>query len=90
MVEKGIVQLLANFKMRGRSVLALFYDDYRHDFVSRDFEGLLINLLTIEFFEYLLLQLNKFSNFSCNIDYLKLCPAPCTWDIKYWSYNYSF
>ena len=39
-VEKRIVQLLASFKMRGRSVLALFYGDYRHDFVSRGFEGL--------------------------------------------------
>ena len=31
--------------------------------------------MTIEIFEYLLLQLNKFSNFSCNIDYIELCPA---------------
>ena len=31
--------------------------------------------MTIEIFEYLLLQLNEFSNFSCNIDYIELCPA---------------
>ena len=46
------------------------------DFVSRGFEQTLINLTTIEIFEYLLLQLNKFkSNFSCNIDYMELRPA---------------
>ena len=31
--------------------------------------------MTIEIFEYVLLQLNKFSNFSCNTDYIELCPA---------------
>ena len=54
-------------------MLAFFYGDYRHDLspeVSKDF-----NLMTIEIFEYLLLQLNKFSNFSCNIDYIESCPA---------------
>ena len=45
------------------------------DFVSRGFEQTLINLTAIEIFENLLLQLNKLSNFSCNIDYLELCPA---------------
>ena len=38
-------------------------------------EQTLINLKAIEIFEYLLLQLNKLSNFSCNIDYMELCPA---------------
>ena len=37
-----------------------------HDFVSRGFEQTLINLMAIEIFEYLLLQLN---------DFLELCPA---------------
>ena len=45
------------------------------DFVSRGFEQTLINLTAIEIFENLLLQLNKLSNFSCNIDYMELCPA---------------
>ena len=31
--------------------------------------------MTVEIFEYLLLQLNKFGNFSCNIDHKELCPA---------------
>ena len=47
--------------------------EYRHDFVSRGFEETLINLTAIEIFEYLLLQLNKLSNFSCDIDYIELC-----------------
>ena len=38
-------------------------------------EQTLINLKAIEIFEYLLLQLDKSSNFSCNIDYMELCPA---------------
>ena len=38
-------------------------------------EQTLINLKAIEIFEYLLLQLNKLSNFSCNLDYMALCPA---------------
>ena len=38
-------------------------------------EQTLINLTAIEIFEYLLLQLNKLSNFSCNIDYMELCSA---------------
>ena len=38
-------------------------------------EQTLINLKALEFFEYLLLQLNKLSNFSCNIDCMELCPA---------------
>ena len=38
-------------------------------------EQTLINLKAIEIFEYLLLQLNKLSNFSCDIDYIELCPA---------------
>ena len=45
------------------------------DFVSRGFEQTLINLKAIEIFENLFLQLNKLSNFSCNIDYMELCPA---------------
>ena len=57
------------------------------DFVSKGFEQTLINLTAIEIFENLLLQLNKLikllqlnklnklSNFSCNIDYMELCPA---------------
>ena len=45
------------------------------DFVSRGFEQTLINLTAIEIFENLLLQLNKLSNFSCNIDYMDICPA---------------
>ena len=49
------------------------YGDYRHDFVSRGFEETLINLTAIEIFEYLLLQLNKSINFSCDIDYMELC-----------------
>ena len=52
-----------------------FYGDYRHDFVSRGFEETLINLTAIEIFEYLLLQFNKSSNFSCDIDCMELCPA---------------
>ena len=51
-----------------------FYGDYRNDFVSRGFQETLINLTAIEIFEYLLLQLNKLSNFSCDIDYIELCP----------------
>ena len=35
----------------------------------------LINLTAIEIFEYLLLQLNKLSNFLWNIDYIELCPS---------------
>ena len=38
-------------------------------------EQTLINLTAIEIFENLLLQLNKLSNISCNIDYMELCPA---------------
>ena len=38
-------------------------------------EQTLINLKAIEIFEYLLLKLNKLSNFSCNIDCMELCPA---------------
>ena len=40
-------------------------------------EQTLINLKAIEIFEYLLLQLNILSNFSCDIDYMEpeLCPA---------------
>ena len=45
------------------------------DFVSSGFEQILINLMAIEIFEYLLLQLNELNNFSCDIDYMKLCPA---------------
>ena len=45
------------------------------DFVSRGFEQTLINLTAIEIFEHQLLQLNKLSNFSCNIDYMELCSA---------------
>ena len=45
------------------------------DFVSRGLEQTLNNLTAIEIFEYLLLQLNKLSNFSCNIDNMELCPA---------------
>ena len=52
-----------------------FYGDYRHGFVSRGFEKTLIKLTAVEIFEYLLLQLNKLSNFSCDIDYMELCPA---------------
>ena len=46
-----------------------------HDFVSGGLEQTLINLMAIEIFEYLLLQFNKLSNSSCNIDYMELCPA---------------
>ena len=35
----------------------------------------LINLTAIEIFKYLLLQMNKLSNFLCNIDCMELCPA---------------
>ena len=45
------------------------------DFFSRGFEQTLINMTAIEILEYLLLQLNELSNFSCNIDYMELCPA---------------
>ena len=45
------------------------------DFASRGFGSDLINPTAIEIFEYLLLQLNKLRNFSCNIDYMELCPA---------------
>ena len=38
-------------------------------------EQTLINLMAIEILEYLLLQFNKLSNSSCNIDYMELCPA---------------
>ena len=38
-------------------------------------EQTVINLMAIEIFEYLLLQFNKLSNSSCNIDYIELCPA---------------
>ena len=67
---------------------AAYYGDNWHDFVSRGFEETLINLTAIEIIEYLLQQLNKLSNFSCDIDHTELCP--CTWDIKARSYNYSF
>ena len=36
-------------------------------------EQTFINLMAIEIFEYLLLHLNKLSNFSCSIDYMELC-----------------
>ena len=59
------------------------YGDYRHDFVSRGFEETLINLTVIEIFEYLLLQLNKLSNFLYDIDYMELCrEALHIWDIE--------
>ena len=45
------------------------------DFVSGGLEQNLINLTAIEIFKHLLLQLNKLSNFLCNIDHMELCPS---------------
>ena len=61
------------------------------DFVSGGFVTDIINLTAIEIFEYLLLQLNKFSSFSCNIDYIELCPATLHMgDYRYQTKNASF
>ena len=65
-------------------------------FVSRGFEQTLINLTAIEIFEYLLLQLNELSNFSCNFDHIIMSSSLAHGSLsclrlllKARSYNYS-
>ena len=53
------------------------------DFVFRGFQQTLSNLTAIEIFGYVLLQLNKFKQFSSNIDSMESCPAALLRDIKF-------
>ena len=67
-----------------RHVIALYVGKLElfRDFVSRGFEQTLNNLTAIEIFEYLLLQLNKLSNFRVTSITWNYVQQPYTWDIK--------